>query len=274
MDVTIITTFLTMMVAISVAAERMVEILKGWFPNLYPFASKPNATQEMRRCAFVHLLAGICGALVACFGKINVFAGLSTAPTDPWIHYVGAGLLASGGSAFWNQLLDLVQAAKVKREQAAIDAVDTNQHRNLVNPAHPASFALAMAVPDTLAAQVSDGLAAAATCVIRVNPGNGDFLAPKGILGFKINVIKAPFYFVPTGCSAKDPAGQNITFTQITEGLIVFPANVAGTYALKVQYLSVAGSKAQLLENCTSGMILDLLDHNVGDGANYTIQVS
>jgi hypothetical protein len=273
MDVTVITTFLTMMVAISVAAERMVEILKGWFPNAYPFASRSDATQEMRRCASVHVLAGIFGALVAYFGKINVFAGLSTATIAPWIYYIGAGLLASGGSAFWNQLLDLVHAAKVKREQDAITAVSANKQKNLSSSADPAS-AVAMEAPYSLTARALEGLTAAATCVIRVNPGNGDFLAPKGILGFKINVIKPPFYFVPTGCSVKDPAGHNITFTQLTEGLIVFPANVAGTYALKVQYLSVAGSKAQLLENCTSGIILDLLDHNVGDGANYTIQVS
>src|ERR1700733_488073 len=99
MDLTVLTHFVTLMLAISIAAERMVEILKGWLPNFWLFKTNPNSTKKAIRCAWIHVLAGVCGALVAGFSKVNVFAGLNgNAVPDPWCSSLAAGLLASGGS--------------------------------------------------------------------------------------------------------------------------------------------------------------------------------
>jgi hypothetical protein len=36
-----------------------------------------------------------------------------------WLSWVISGILVSGGSAFWNHLLDILQAAKVQKEKLA-----------------------------------------------------------------------------------------------------------------------------------------------------------
>lgn len=108
--------------AVSVASERIVEILKGLFPTLWPF-SPATGTAEARRTAGIHILAGLAGAFVAWASGINLLAmlGLSGNAAGGAIYtvlgYVVVGLLASGGSAFWNQVLDIMQAAKVQQEQ-------------------------------------------------------------------------------------------------------------------------------------------------------------
>lgn len=273
MDLTVLTTFFTKMVAISVAAERMVEILKGWFPNRYPFATEPNPTQEMRRCAIVHVLAGICGGLVSWLGGVNVFTGFAT-PIGSWASYVGAGLLASAGSAFWNHALDLIQAAKIKKEQAAINAVRANQQNNLVVAAHPASFALAMGAPFASATKAVATLAPVTQCAIQPDPASGGFKSPKGSIALKLNVSSGSFDFVPMGCSASDPNGKPVTFTQKTTNELEFPTNTAGAYSLVVQYFFTPGSVAQLLEDCPGAQSLADLDQNVAVPTIYSFQIS
>ena len=145
----VLTSFVTMILAISMAAERAVEILKGWLPNLWLFKTNPDPTQEARRCACIHVLSGCCGALVAGVGKMNVLAVDGKTAVPQWISYGIAGLLTSGGSAFWNHALDIIKASKVKQEQGAISSVDANEQKNLVVAGHPASFALAMKAPSS-----------------------------------------------------------------------------------------------------------------------------
>ena len=114
--------------AVSIASERIVEILKGLFPGWWPFAPRTGNT-EARRCAGIHILAGLCGAFVAWASGIDVLTlvDISHSPTrGAAFHALGyavVGLLASGGSAFWNQVLDILQASKVQQEQQAIAAV-------------------------------------------------------------------------------------------------------------------------------------------------------
>jgi drug/metabolite transporter (DMT)-like permease len=44
-----------------------------------------------------------------------------------WLSWILSGLLVSGGSAFWNHALDIVQAAKVQKEQAVNAALPAGQ---------------------------------------------------------------------------------------------------------------------------------------------------
>jgi hypothetical protein len=134
---TSLTTFITIAIALSVAAERVVEIVKGLLPNFWLFQSGATPTSEYRRVALIHCFSGICGGAAAALSKIDLLTYLqspsigSTAPPAPegLLHATGAfviaGLLTSAGSAFWNHVFDIVKATKVQQESAAIIAAGT-----------------------------------------------------------------------------------------------------------------------------------------------------
>jgi hypothetical protein len=268
MDVTVLSAFLAKIAAVSVAAERIVESLKGWFPNTYLFATKTDPASEMRRSAWIHVLAGVAGAAVAVVGKVNIFGELGV-DTPLWASYLGAGLLASGGSAMWNHALDLLKAAKINKQQDAIATVSVNQQQKLLSSAHPASLALAMLAP-----QSSGILPAKATCVITGDPTTGAFKAPIGVITLKLSVLTGSFNFVPKGCSVTDPAKKDVTFSQKTTSELQFSANIAGTYKLRVLYAFSPASKAQLLEDCSAPESLDDLNETVPVPKTYTFEIS
>jgi hypothetical protein len=116
--------FLATILAVSVAVERVVEILKqtvGTIPLVdWLFTDNSNSKMESRRCALILLLSAVIGGVIAKVSQITV-PGLS----NDVVGYVLIGLLAAGGSAFWNHALDLVKAAKVQKEQTAKAAVAT-----------------------------------------------------------------------------------------------------------------------------------------------------
>jgi hypothetical protein len=115
------------MVALSVAVERVVEILKqfcGSWPVLkYLFTPRATQSKENMRCACMYMLSGTIGGVIAWRSGI---AGQIVPGAHPHTSYILAGLLASGGSAFWNHALDLLQATKVSSEQAAAGAIGAN----------------------------------------------------------------------------------------------------------------------------------------------------
>lgn len=116
MDVSI---FLATMVALSVAVERIVEILKemlGGLPGIR-LLFNPARTQakENVRCALLHLFSATVGGILAGVSNINILPKSH----HLYLSYALAGLLSSGGSAFWNHALDIMQAAKVERQQRA-----------------------------------------------------------------------------------------------------------------------------------------------------------
>jgi hypothetical protein len=82
----------------------------------------PCKTQprENVRCALLYLLSGTIGGFLAGYSSVNILPSSH----HPYLSYAIAGLLASGGSAFWNHALDLMQAAKVEKEQAAVSMVE------------------------------------------------------------------------------------------------------------------------------------------------------
>ena len=125
-----LSTFITTIIALSVAVERVVEILKqtlGSTPiGSWLFAAKPASPNlEKLRCAGLYILSGTLGLL------ISVYSGLGTTipihSSHPWMGDVLMGLLSSGGSSFWNHALDIVKASKVIKEQAADTAVANNE---------------------------------------------------------------------------------------------------------------------------------------------------
>ena|SRR5258708_2110463 len=120
MELTSITMFLTTVLALSMAVERVVEIIKGMFPDTIAHAKEGNA--EFQRCAWIRLMSATIGSGIAYISHLKLFE--HDCP-DLWPRIGCAlllGFLSAGGSAFWNHLLDIVKASKIKDE---VDAKKT-----------------------------------------------------------------------------------------------------------------------------------------------------
>ena len=117
MDVSKLAALVSILVALSIASERLVEIIKG----LIPFLNKERnskMTEGWRRAALQALavVAGIFTALLAQPAIKAVIPGLSEHCTG----ILALGLLASGGSGFWNAVLTYVLNVKDIKEALAI----------------------------------------------------------------------------------------------------------------------------------------------------------
>jgi hypothetical protein len=113
MDPDKLSTIVTLLVALSVASERLVEIIKGYFPSLNLELKDPK--QEGRRKANLQFLAVVAGIVTALLARPVLPAGLpgGILPT------LALGLLASGGSGFWNSIQSYVLKLKeLKKAQA------------------------------------------------------------------------------------------------------------------------------------------------------------
>jgi len=102
------------MVGLSVATERVTQMIKQWIAKW--ITASPAA---------IHVFSFLVGIGVVGFSGLNPldiprlasgWAGLTT--PQNWLSWILSGLLVSGGSAFWNHALDLVQATKVQKELA------------------------------------------------------------------------------------------------------------------------------------------------------------
>lgn len=110
----------TYVAALSVATERVTEMIKN-IPGVSNFLStRTKGTMEDVRLICVHLTAVLVGILLC-------YAVPALAPDNPQIFgsavtgnkvstCILSGLLASGGSAFWNSALDTFRSTK---QQAA-----------------------------------------------------------------------------------------------------------------------------------------------------------
>lgn len=107
-------TFVGLMLALSIASERLVEIIKGFIPYLNNTNLPPN--QEAIRCSLIQIMAVFAGVLTSFLAKESLPADINN------LSIFVIGLLASGGSGFWNAILTYVtnikQLKKVEVEAA------------------------------------------------------------------------------------------------------------------------------------------------------------
>lgn len=108
MDTTQLSTIVGLLAALSVASERLIEIVKGFIPWLDK--QNPDPSTETRRRAALHALAAVAGVLTAIVAG-QAFPDTLHVPPG-LLGKVVLGLLASGGSGFWNSILDYVNNAK------------------------------------------------------------------------------------------------------------------------------------------------------------------
>jgi hypothetical protein len=115
MDLTNISSIVALLAALSVASERLVEIIKGFIPPLNK--ENPDPKGEGRRQAMLHILAVVAGIVTAWLASTTP-AVKSVFPDTP-LAWIVVGLLASGGSGFWNSIQGYVNKAKdVKTAEA------------------------------------------------------------------------------------------------------------------------------------------------------------
>jgi hypothetical protein len=132
MDITKLTAVVSILITLSVASERLVEIIKGFFPALN--AENLEAPAEAWRKARISIIAIVSGIFTAWLsspilkGLLKDLSELDTSNTGSYVFAILAlGLLASGGSAFWNSILEYLlkikdlKETKVKKENVAVD---------------------------------------------------------------------------------------------------------------------------------------------------------
>ncbi|MFZ0395144.1 MAG: hypothetical protein WCF17_20740 [Terracidiphilus sp.] len=113
----VLTTFLTAMVGLSVATERVTDTIKQWIWG----DGTPNPKTTPGWVQFIAILSGIFVSALSGLNPLNVagFNAYQWNKPNTWAVCIVSGILASGGSAFWNHLLDILQAAKVQKENLA-----------------------------------------------------------------------------------------------------------------------------------------------------------
>lgn len=112
-----LTATVTLILALSVASERLVEIVKG----VVPWLDKEWDEYESFRRALLQVLAVVAGVLTASLSAPYLPATLSD-PSTGGISLVGLGLLASGGSGFWNSVLTYMSSLKNLKKAEATSA--------------------------------------------------------------------------------------------------------------------------------------------------------
>lgn len=134
MDMTKLTMIVSLLCGLSIASERLVEITKGLIPWLD--RQRSNDVAEGRRRAMLHLLAVVSGVVTALLASPMIPEEVSKAYGDnqTW-SILALGLLASGGSGFWNAILGYVtrlkDIKKFEAEQKRRDSGDVSGYPNL-----------------------------------------------------------------------------------------------------------------------------------------------
>lgn len=112
-DLNDLSTVVALLVALSVAAERFVEIIKGLVPWLNQESTDPK--EEGRRNAALQFLAVVAGIVTTFLARAALPPGIPSGP----LATLALGLLASGGSGFWNSIQTYVAKVKdVKKAEA------------------------------------------------------------------------------------------------------------------------------------------------------------
>jgi hypothetical protein len=146
----VLTVFVTQMIGLSVASERVTETIKQW---VSPALSRLSPA---RNAALVQTIAMISGMAVVAFSGLNPltipkFVAFGWMNPANWMSWLIGGVLVSGGSAFWNHILDILQATKVRKEQianlAAAAATTTTANALIAQEAAVAGIASVPVIP-------------------------------------------------------------------------------------------------------------------------------
>jgi hypothetical protein len=124
----ILSAILALLVTLSMATERVTEVIKG-LPGLSSFLAntQPPGWKEEARKGLIQVIAIAVGSGFAYAARGAIASAFKLPPNlaDSWGLWVLFGGLASGGSGMWNSALDLVRVAKQQREAVMQQAAKT-----------------------------------------------------------------------------------------------------------------------------------------------------
>ncbi len=117
--------FASLLAMLAASAERLVELVKGWWPSLN--LPRVDPVLEAQRKWKVNALALVCSLITAFVAAGPIGAALGWQQADylslvgnHLAALVGLGLFAAGGSSFWNSVLSyLVSTKNIKKADAA-----------------------------------------------------------------------------------------------------------------------------------------------------------
>jgi hypothetical protein len=114
---------LGMILAVSIASERLVEIIKGY--SKYLSSAHADPQKESHRKAYIQLSSVVAGLFTAflCAPVLasQFYIDSSEYSKERILFLVAIGLLASGGSGFWNAILGYVLEVKNMKKSAALN---------------------------------------------------------------------------------------------------------------------------------------------------------
>lgn len=111
-----LSSFVTLLIALSIASERLVEILKNAIPWLNQ--KQEDAAKEGWRKSILQVLAIVAGIVTVLLAR----PAIGEIVPGPWKTLPGLfalGLLTSGGSGLWNSILTYVLNVKNIRGETA-----------------------------------------------------------------------------------------------------------------------------------------------------------
>lgn len=127
MDLTLLIAVVSLILAMSIATERFVEIIKGFWPWLNQENKDPKI--EGWRKSVLQLLAVGGGILTALLSRPAI-KDVVPGHWNTWQGLVALGLLASGGSGFWNAILSYLLLVKnIKKSEAAARKAEAEARR-------------------------------------------------------------------------------------------------------------------------------------------------
>jgi len=115
----------SLLAALSVASERLVEILKGVIPPLAKENKDPN--KEGIRRAAIQGLAVVAGIVTVYLGG-PVIKDLLPENWDSGWARLALGFLVSGGSGFWNGILGYIKGIKELKKSQALALNERSNH--------------------------------------------------------------------------------------------------------------------------------------------------
>jgi hypothetical protein len=113
MDITKLMTIVSLILALSIASERLVEIIKGLIPFLNQEHTNDARKEGWRRAA-LHILAVVAGIVTAMLAQPLIPSNVAQPSNN--LSVLALGLLASGGSGFWNSVLTYLLRIKDIKE--------------------------------------------------------------------------------------------------------------------------------------------------------------
>jgi hypothetical protein len=112
-----LTAFVTVLLALSVASERLVELIKGFSEHLT--GKKVEAGVERKRQLQIHGLSLLTSAIVVWLSQDYIVATLKL--TNWNVPQATAfTILASGGSSMWNSILSYLLSIKNLKQQDVV----------------------------------------------------------------------------------------------------------------------------------------------------------